>query len=300
MKLENIKIQNLFVIAFLFGSINSFIWIIFGYEYIALIISIIIMIVYFFIGSSIMNKKRSISLEQFGDSNYYLGFLFTLVSLSISLINLSTNKDNMDILVSQFGIAIITTLLGLLARIYVINFAPTQDANKESFDIIVSHKLQMIDKQLSQTIDKNIIFSNVIDNRINIFQEHLNRITEDMNKTYEEQNISLHNLMKKIEQTNKHYINNVEKVGNNLQKSETKYNENIILLEKLTQLLDESNTILNQIKSKEKQKDYSEYFEKVIDSISDLKSLKRNISTPENINKNKFISNIKRYLKYEQ
>ena len=64
----------------------------------------------------------------------------------------------MEMLITQFVIAIITTLIGLTLRIYTINFIPNEETNRESFDFIISRKLQMIDDQITQTIDRNKLF----------------------------------------------------------------------------------------------------------------------------------------------
>ena len=55
------------------------------------------------------------------DNAYYLGFLFTIVSLSVTLYRLGLNKESgisVD-LVQNFGIALSTTILGLLLRTFL-------------------------------------------------------------------------------------------------------------------------------------------------------------------------------------
>lgn len=54
-----------------------------------------------------------------GDNLYYLGFLYTLTSLAHSLFRFSTQEQDTEIIVTNFGIAIFTTILGMALRILV-------------------------------------------------------------------------------------------------------------------------------------------------------------------------------------
>src|SRR5579885_1860728 len=56
--------------------------------------------------------------DRLGDNVYYLGFLFTLTSLLVSLLTLNASNAKLSsILVYSFGIALTTTIVGLLGRI---------------------------------------------------------------------------------------------------------------------------------------------------------------------------------------
>lgn len=52
-----------------------------------------------------------------GDNLYYLGFLYTLTSLGHSLYRFSTAQEDTETIVTNFGIAISTTILGMALRI---------------------------------------------------------------------------------------------------------------------------------------------------------------------------------------
>lgn len=67
--------------------------------------------------------------DAFADSFYYLGFLLTLVALVGVLLNLGTVQGD-ELLASvlrQFGLALITTVFGLLVRITLVNFGEDAD-----------------------------------------------------------------------------------------------------------------------------------------------------------------------------
>jgi len=54
--------------------------------------------------------------DRLGDNLYYLGFLFTLFSLSMSLMLFNRDQQIGEVLVRNFGIALITTIIGLILR----------------------------------------------------------------------------------------------------------------------------------------------------------------------------------------
>jgi hypothetical protein len=55
--------------------------------------------------------------DQSGDNLYYMGFLFTLTSLAVSLYQFHTDEGAADQIVQNFGIAIASTITGIALRI---------------------------------------------------------------------------------------------------------------------------------------------------------------------------------------
>lgn len=68
-------------------------------------------------------RERKLSEDQSGDNLYYLGFLYTLVSLSYALYNFTSSSSqsavsaSIDPIINSFGIALATTIVGLMLRI---------------------------------------------------------------------------------------------------------------------------------------------------------------------------------------
>jgi hypothetical protein len=56
--------------------------------------------------------------DQSGDNLYYMGFLFTLTSLAVSLYQFRTDQGAADQIVQNFGIAIASTIAGIALRIF--------------------------------------------------------------------------------------------------------------------------------------------------------------------------------------
>jgi hypothetical protein len=68
--------------------------------------------------------------DRLGDNFYYLGFIFTLASLSAALIQLRTTP-NIEDLLGNFGIALITTVIGVAGRVLFVQMRGEIDAIEE-------------------------------------------------------------------------------------------------------------------------------------------------------------------------
>ena len=77
-------------------------------------IPVIVMFVY--LGLSLFLRRLKLHTEQTGDNLYYMGFLFTLASLGTSLYQFDSG-GSMDDVVRNFGVAITSTIFGILLRI---------------------------------------------------------------------------------------------------------------------------------------------------------------------------------------
>jgi hypothetical protein len=163
-----IEIKNLFTIIFIFGGALILYGNYSGLYIITIIVSVSVMLVYFFLSLYVNNKNRQISIEQLGDSNYYLGFLFTLISILFSFISSMLNMNDIDNVLYTFGLSLITTLIGIFSRIYLTNFIPTNDVNIEMINKSVYDKIRMMDEMLLQNVQKNKEISDMLDTRISI------------------------------------------------------------------------------------------------------------------------------------
>lgn len=60
-----------------------------------------------------------ISEEKIGDNAYYLGFLYTLSSLSYALYVFSSQQNAPEFIISSFGIALWSTIIGIACRVFL-------------------------------------------------------------------------------------------------------------------------------------------------------------------------------------
>jgi hypothetical protein len=93
----------------------------------SIVISAAVIIVYA-VAASIVPRLRA-RPDQVADNSYYLGLLFTLVSLSLALIRFASvegtpgnSSDATDAIIRNFGIAISSTIVGLALRVLVAQF----------------------------------------------------------------------------------------------------------------------------------------------------------------------------------
>jgi hypothetical protein len=76
--------------------------------------AVVLMLVYGLIAYRI--PEVSLRLDRLGDNFYYLGFIYTLASLSAALVQLRADPDITAIL-GSFGIALVTTIVGVAGRV---------------------------------------------------------------------------------------------------------------------------------------------------------------------------------------
>jgi methyl-accepting chemotaxis protein len=77
-------------------------------------LAVALMVVYGLIAYRIPDVH--IRLDRLGDNFYYLGFIFTLGSMSAALIQLR-NNPNIEAILGSFGIALFTTIVGVAGRV---------------------------------------------------------------------------------------------------------------------------------------------------------------------------------------
>ncbi|GGD79512.1 hypothetical protein [Lacimicrobium alkaliphilum] len=131
-------------------------------------------------------------LAMFSDSVYYLGFILTLISLVCSMLffDIEEGASSASVVISQFGAAMITTLLGMGIRIYLQNFDTTvetaQLSARESLDETVKgFNVQM--RRTNETLSK---LSNAMNKNIEDTEDRNNKSIE-MFKVTQERLVSL-------------------------------------------------------------------------------------------------------------
>ena len=85
--------------------------------WVTLLVPIGVMLYYI---NTVRNDNVSdVSVEQKADSVYYMGFIFTLVAMTASLVALANSGEDLEFrpVVTNFGLALSTTILGLIIRI---------------------------------------------------------------------------------------------------------------------------------------------------------------------------------------
>ena len=105
------------------------------------IIALLIMMIYYISGRKFIQSFNTRSV--FADSLYYLGFLFTFVALVGAMTSL--NNLNVQLIVGQMGPALVTTVFGMAARIYLTQFEPiTSEPEEEAIQSLSNLSSQLI------------------------------------------------------------------------------------------------------------------------------------------------------------
>lgn len=156
--LKGVRVQRLFLFIVLLKVSSSFLsWIFASPWILGFAVPLTFMAIYIFIG---LNRSQDdVSDEKFADSCYYLGFIFTITSIIVSLFDLPNLQTNLSDISVRFGAAMVSTVFGLIVRVYLVNF------KKDSSD-------------LTQEIEDQLIES------ANIFRTHL-ELAVDSLKTFE-------------------------------------------------------------------------------------------------------------------
>ncbi|WP_312125770.1 hypothetical protein [Pseudomonas sp.] len=101
------------------------------------IVPITIMLAYVVIGGKY--KTSDVSDEKFADSCYYLGFIFTIASIIVCLIDLPNIQNDMITIATRFGVAMISTIVGLTVRVILVSFRPNME------DALRNHEQSAVD-----------------------------------------------------------------------------------------------------------------------------------------------------------
>ena len=96
------------------------------------VLPLLVMVIYWGVGFRVRDKwNTTLTLAKFADSVYYLGFLFTVASIIICLLDINSIGDSLNGMAIRFGAAMVSTAIGMLARVLHTGFkVDTNDAVK--------------------------------------------------------------------------------------------------------------------------------------------------------------------------
>ena len=213
-KIDDSYIKIIFFITYIIGAVIIFLNPNFLGEFTSAFLLTVLMVSYL-ISILIVKKKTNTFIrdEQMGDSFYYLGFLFTLTALVFSLFSLGT--DGIDNLLKKFGVAITTTLIGLIGRIIMSQFRESLDEIKEKAESQITTAARKLNVQLESSInilrEQSIIIAKSTDKTLQDSSLSLRRFMEENNKILQDSTNQSKNV---IDEFNK----NAQEISKNLSK----------------------------------------------------------------------------------
>lgn len=134
----DIPVQKLFVVTIVLKVLSSGIgWRIGDPWGFGLAIPLAVMAGYILLGLK-RRRNSDVSDEKFADTCYYLGFIFTITSIIFSLFDLPSIGTKMSDIAVRFGAAMVSTVFGLVVRVYLVSFKQdTADAMAAVEDSVI-------------------------------------------------------------------------------------------------------------------------------------------------------------------
>lgn len=115
-------------------------------------VPLLLMGLYILLG--IHRRDNRVSDEKFADSCYYLGFIFTLSSIVVALLDIPSLGTKLDEISIRFGAAMVSTVCGLIVRVYLVNFRTDfQDTISHAEDHLLA-SVERFQVHLEHTVEK--------------------------------------------------------------------------------------------------------------------------------------------------
>ncbi len=185
------EIKKIFIIALFVKVISAVVSLPFASPWIlGFFIPILAMVFYVWAGIYYRDHDE-LSDEKFADSCYYLGFIFTMVSIIVCLADLPSSGGSLGDLAVRFGAAMVSTVIGLGVRVYLINF------KKDITEITQAVEDDILDaaKRLRECMDMSVEhmseFNVVVDDANRKTVESLQLRLEEVTLKHTEQFVTL-------------------------------------------------------------------------------------------------------------
>jgi hypothetical protein len=145
-KIKQLPIGAIFTLACVIGGIFILLGVTFSSNFLALVCPMLLMIGYW---GFVRKMNTGMPLSVIGDSYYYMGFIFTMFSLVISLLSLSNGDGvNINSMVGSFGAALLTTIVGLLLRLATTSFSVQTKEKRKNLESEIERSLLAFSAQL--------------------------------------------------------------------------------------------------------------------------------------------------------
>ncbi|MCO4861255.1 hypothetical protein MKD38_06210 [Cupriavidus sp. WGlv3] len=175
--------------------------------------------------------KAEVPDEKFADSCYYLGFIFTIASICACLLDIPNIGTNMSAIAVRFGAAMVSTVLGLFVRVWLVTFRKdSSDAVVDAGEAVVKASYALAD-QLTVSLNHFKGFDEGLFRATQSSADRVNQQIEAIAKNYaasldglfeqlsSKQKEQVDTALARAEQASKALENIVERVGQGAAKS---------------------------------------------------------------------------------
>lgn len=133
-------------------------------KWLGFVFPLTVMIAYWIIGYWVRHKwDVTLTLAKFADSVYYLGFLFTVASIIICLLDINSIGDNLNGMATRFGAAMVSTALGMLARVIHTGFRVDANDAVRSVEERAIHAAENLTIAFDNTFQQLEVFREKVD-----------------------------------------------------------------------------------------------------------------------------------------
>ena len=235
MKIDRYKSQlnKAFGLIFILGTILIFAG---GGSPVGWIGPVVAMQLYIAYGLSASKKIRSTS--EFADSVYYLGFVFTMISL-LSSTWVKIDVDSPDKILELFAIALITTIIGIVARLFLSQFDRTtdeqvEDANQRILDMVDDY-IERLGLISSETDEKSTVILESYDKLVDSYISQSQKVSDNFKQILNDQSVEIISGIAHVstffqEQINNHVnniVNDMNSIHLDTENISTQYSEQI-------------------------------------------------------------------------
>lgn len=157
-------------------------------KWLGFIFPLSVMVTYWAVGYTVRQKwDTQLTLAKFADSVYYLGFLFTVASIIICLLDINSIGDNLNGMATRFGAAMVSTALGMLARVIHTGFrVDANDAVKG-----VEERAIYAAENLTISFDNTFQQLEIFRDKVNVASREAVQSVQEQIKLLYEHNISV-------------------------------------------------------------------------------------------------------------
>lgn len=271
-----LSVKQLFLAIFLGGGLS----IILGVESSSLLLSVILpaflVIIYAF--ATTKAKNSDLSKSKIGDSCYFLGFSFTLISLSAALINLSQQVGSVDSInigsvIGGFGAALSTTLAGLLCRLWFTTLSSSFMSSKDKLEEEIEDSMRTFSRHLQDLVEEvnlsiTTIGATIGDTNLELNKSYKGQMQENI-KTISSSVASFAQRLDEVEISRDMVVNPINEAMSSMIKTLQQHSENMGVVHAkvsngtagLGKQIDKSNELINN---------YIEKFSKEFEKISEM------------------------------
>jgi hypothetical protein len=200
-----------------------------GLSQFAVIFSVLCIFMYCFAAYEI--NDFSLTEEKIGDNAYYMGFLYTLTSLSFALKMFSSGQNTTEHIISSFGVALWSTIAGISLRVFFSQLSHDPNDIEKSARIRIAETASTLAAELHQAsgafnsyrmslqqsmeeafIGLSTRMENQATESFARIKEASDGVADSINKKYDQLDSTIDSLVKSSKQT----VNSFDKMSKNV------------------------------------------------------------------------------------